>query len=332
MKEIDDPTAIQIAGQTVKPRVVSTIQSASQSTGVSFSYLMAQAGKESSFESGAGSRSTSAAGLFQFTKETWLQLIKTRGAAHGLSHFASEIHRTHKGEYWVSDPKLRQQILDLRRDPRLASLMAGEYAKENKAWLEKSLGRPVNSTELYLAHFLGPGGAVKVLKAKAEDPTQPAAELLPQAAHKNRTVFYDHNTSPRSVAAVYERISHAIERPMRQYARLEEHTARSEDGMAAHHHHHHSGHHHHHHEATAIAAAGRSATWPFETGQWPPPYVPAEAVPAPPAETVGPDKVAYTDDSESADQISAPMPPAPGSEVSPDTNNPLGALLKGLFG
>ena len=59
----------------------------------------------------------------------------------------------------------------MRRDPQIASMMAAEYAKDNKAWLQKTLGRPVDSTDLYLAHFLGPGGAAKVLKAKAEDPT-----------------------------------------------------------------------------------------------------------------------------------------------------------------
>ncbi len=327
MKDIDDPTVIQIAGRTIRPRVVSTIQSASESTGVSFSYLMAQAGKESSFESEAGSRASSAAGLFQFTKGTWLQQVKTHGAAHGLAQFAEHIHRTARGEYTVSDPKLRQQILDLRRDPQLASLMAGEYAKENKARLEQALGRPVNSTELYLAHFLGPGGAAKVLKAKAEDPNQPAAELLPQAAHKNRSVFYDHNKSPRSVAAVYDRIHHAIERPMRQYAQLEERTTEQAGQDSAHHHHH-----HHLHGASKIAAAKADTPWPFETGQWPPTYVPAEVGPAPIAKAAEPDKVAYTDVSQSADQISAPMPPAAGGQRSPEMTSPLGTLLKDLFG
>jgi hypothetical protein len=326
MKEPDDPMAIRIAGRRVNQRVVSHIQDASKNTGVSFSYLMAQASKESSFETAAGSKASSAAGLFQFTKGTWLQLVKTHGGAHGLADLASHIQHTAKGGYVVSDPKLRQEILDLRRDPQLSSLMAGEYAKDNKAWLERTLGRPVDSTDLYMAHFLGPGGAAKVLKAKAEDPTQPAAELLPQAAHLNPTVFYDGTRSPRSVAGVYERIHRAIEPPMKQYARLERaeeaHAAKTpaHSGRAAH-----ASHAH-------VLARRDEAEWPFETGQWPP----AHAVPAPEATAApppaAPEKVAYTEQGQSADEISAPMPPAPALPTEGLESNPLGRLFKNLFG
>jgi hypothetical protein len=322
MKQTDDPTAIQLAAQPAARRVQSNIQAASQNTGVSFSYLMAQAGKESAFETEAGSHASSAAGLFQFTKNTWLHLIKTHGDDHGLGDLASQIQRTGRGDYTVRDSKTRQHILDLRRDPQISSMMAGEYAKDNKTWLEKKLGRSVDSTDLYMAHFLGPGGAAKVLKAKDQNPTLTAAELLPQAAHKNPSVFYDSNHSPRSVTAVYERIHHAIERPMKQYAQLEPNGVSTGIGSE-------TGSH-----RTYAGKPKSDQPWPFETGQWPPAFVPSDLqteASATVSTASKPQQVAYTDVSQSADQISAPMPPSPGGGA-PLPQTPLSKLLKGLFG
>jgi hypothetical protein len=193
--------------------VTSHIRSASKATGVSFDYLMAQAGKESAFAPDAKSSLSSAAGVFQFTKGTWLQLIKLHGASHGLGELADQIQKTDRGDYIVKDPVQRQKILALRRDPALSSLIAGEYARDNKRWLEKSLGRHVGSTELYLAHFLGPAGAVKLLRAHADNPTQAAAEIVPQAAAKNQTMFYQQDHSAQSVAMLYDRVKQVMENP-----------------------------------------------------------------------------------------------------------------------
>lgn len=324
MNRSDDPAAAQLAAQPAARLVLPNIQAASRNTGVSFSYLMAQAGKESAFESEAGSHASSAAGLFQFTRATWLQLVKAHGAEHGLTDLADQIHKGSKGEYTVSDPKTRQQILDLRRDPQISSLMAGEYAKDNKSRLEKALGRPVDSTDLYMAHFLGPGGAARVLKARAQDPAQPADALLPQAARKNPSVFYDTNHTPRSVAAVYEKIHHTIDGPMRQFAQVENNPEAVQQ--------------------VASAASSASRPWPFETGQWPPAYLPEDSAPTatadagpaestvaaaePIADAARPQQIAYTDVRLSADQISQPMPPRPGN---PQADG-LVKMLKSLFG
>jgi hypothetical protein len=210
----DGPKMVQIAARAAEIEgVTSNIRSASRQTGVSFDYLMAQAKKESAMTSDAKSQVSSAAGLFQFTKSTWLQLVKLHGEKYGLGAFAEMIHKTPQGDYTVSDPDQRQHILSLRKDPSLSSLIAGEYAKDNRHWLEKSLGRKVGSTELYLAHFLGPAGAVKLLKAKAENPDQAAADLVPQAAAKNQTMFYGADHSAQSVAALYNRVHQVMENP-----------------------------------------------------------------------------------------------------------------------
>lgn len=276
----DNPTAFQVAGHTVNRHVVSHIKKVSDETGISFSYLMAQAGRESSFRPNAGSSASSAAGLYQFTRATWLSLVKRHGADYGLGDMAEAIKKTAKGEFVVEDPALRQRILDLRRDPQLSAQMAGEYANENKARLERQLGRAVDATDLYLAHFLGPAGAARMLKAKAADPDQPAAEVTPTAAAKNPTVFYDTDQSARSVSQVYERIQRAIEKPMQQYAGLE--------------------------KVDTAAAATADQQWPFETGQ-----KADKPLPSGPAETVVADALSGTvGDWQSADKVSMPMPPA----------------------
>src|SRR5579859_5838418 len=213
MQGSDEPKLIQVASRRAEIEgVTSNIRSASRQTGVSFDYLMAQANKESNLSAEAKSHDSTAAGLFQFTKGTWLQLVMLHGAKYGLAAFADMIEKNGH-EYTIKDPEQRQHVLSLRKDPALSSLIAGEYAKDNRHWLEKSLGRKVGSTELYLAHFLGPAGAVKLLKAREENPDQAAANLVPHAAAKNQTMFYDHDHSAQSVSALYDRVAQVMENP-----------------------------------------------------------------------------------------------------------------------
>ncbi len=225
MAGVSDQATMSATAARAK-EIAATIRQASRHTGVSFDYLMAQARRESALEPGAGSRVSSAAGLFQFTRQTWLQVIKLHGASVGLGELADAIHRTASGAYEPDDPEIGRQILDLRRDPDIAAVMAGQYARDNKAWLEKTLGRPVDATDLYLAHFLGPGGAARVLAAHSTDPDQPAAPLLPEAARTNPGEFYGPNHAARSVAALYDRVHRA-------FASAAHRTARAEPAVAA---------------------------------------------------------------------------------------------------
>jgi hypothetical protein len=58
-----------------------------------------------------------------------------------------------------------------------------------------------------MAHFLGPAGATRFLKAKDATPDQSAASVMPAAARANRWVFYDKSGNPRSLEQVYERFA-----------------------------------------------------------------------------------------------------------------------------
>ena len=58
--------------------------------------------------------------------------------------------------------------------------MAAELTRENAAGLQTILGREAEPAELYLAHFMGLGGAQQFLGALASNPDQSAAALMPR--------------------------------------------------------------------------------------------------------------------------------------------------------
>lgn len=193
-----------IGGYQVPDRVLSAVREASAATGMDFSYMMAKAARESGFDADIRASTSSATGLYQFIDQTWLGMVKAHGAEHGLGRYADRIVERTGGGYTVHDSALRQEILDLRTDPRLNALMAGEYANDNQAHLERSVGGDIGPTELYLAHFLGAGGASDFLNEMRRNPGRAAADLFPAAAEANRAVFYDRASGrPRTLEEVY---------------------------------------------------------------------------------------------------------------------------------
>lgn len=204
------PSAIsisEISGQPRQERVGAAIRHASARTGVDFTYLMNQARLESGLNPTARARTSSATGLFQFIDQTWLATVSRHGADHGLGWAAGAIVRGGDGRFSVPDPALRRQILDLRNDPVTASVMAAEFADDNRAVLEQRLGRRAEPVDLYLAHFLGAGGASQFLSAHAANPDAPAAPLLPAAARANRSIFYDSRGGARSLGEIRDRFA-----------------------------------------------------------------------------------------------------------------------------
>lgn len=204
------PTTITSSGMGAGDRVTGAIQLAAARTGVDFGYLLNQAKVESGLNPNARAKTSSATGLFQFIEQTWLATVKKHGDAHGLGWAAASIRRGANGRFTVADPQLRRQILDLRRQPEAASAMAGEFAADNRAYLEGRIGRPVEGVDLYLAHFLGPAGAARFLKAHDANPGASAAAMLPAAAKANRWVFYGPGGAPRSFAQIRERFADKI--------------------------------------------------------------------------------------------------------------------------
>jgi hypothetical protein len=202
------PTSIRDSMQAAaQSGVGAAISQAAARTGVDFSYLLGQARIESGFDPNARARTSSATGLFQFIEQTWLATVQQHGDKHGLGWAADAIKPGSNGRYYVSDPTTRRAILDMRKDPQAASTMAAEFAADNQNYLENKLGRPMESVDLYLAHFLGAGGAAKFLSAHDANPDAPAAGMLPAAARANRSIFYEKNGAPRSFAEIRERFA-----------------------------------------------------------------------------------------------------------------------------
>ena len=81
--------------------------------------------------------------------------------------------------------------------------MAGAFTKANASALSERLGRSPSEGELYIAHFLGAGGAARLITLAAADPSAKAADFFPNAAQANSPIFYDRATgAARSVAQV----------------------------------------------------------------------------------------------------------------------------------
>ena len=180
--------------------VYNAIKKAANATGVNFTYLMEKAAVESSFDTNAKARTSSATGLFQFIESTWLTMVKDHGDKYGLAKYADKIGDNGR----VASKKDRAEILALRKDPEIASYMAADFATDNYNTLKDRVGGHVGSTELYMAHFLGANGASGFLNAMKKSPNMAAADLFPKEARSNRNVFYDSKTgAPRTMKQVY---------------------------------------------------------------------------------------------------------------------------------
>jgi hypothetical protein len=204
MSAFDGLTTKSLSG--APSRIQNAIATASRRTGVDFSYLMGQAQIESSLNPNARARTSSATGLYQFLDQSWLAIINDHGAKYGMSWASDAIEKT-GGRYHVSDPAIRQQILDLRNHPETASVMAAELASDNRNYIEQQTGRPAEAVDLYLAHFLGAGGAAKFLQTMAYAPNTSAASLFPAAARANAGIFYDGQGNARSLADIRDRFA-----------------------------------------------------------------------------------------------------------------------------
>jgi hypothetical protein len=183
--------------------VTGAIREAAQSTGTSFDYLLATARVESGLDPQAQASTSSARGLFQFIEQTWLATLKTVGSALGYGQYADAIVQTPSGQYEVPDPAARQQVLGLRDDPTANATMAGAFTRRNAEQLAERIGRDPTDGELYIAHFLGVGGAANLITLAATNPGASAADAFPSAAKTNRSIFYDRQGHARSTSEVY---------------------------------------------------------------------------------------------------------------------------------
>ncbi len=80
---------------------------------------------------------------------------------------------------------------------------AGVLTQINSFKLTADLGRRPSDGELYMAHFMGVGGASKLITGAEDNPRASAPAMFPSAAAANRSIFYNRDGSARSVSEVY---------------------------------------------------------------------------------------------------------------------------------
>lgn len=102
-------------------------------------------------------RST-ATGLGQFIESTWLRMMQT---------YRPDLARSLD----------RAALLGLRFDPALSREMVTNLARENESYL-RARGHAITPGRLYLAHFLGPGGADLALATARTRPDAPVLEVM----------------------------------------------------------------------------------------------------------------------------------------------------------
>ena len=205
---VDTLSATATAGvEPSRARIAGAIKQAADTTGTSFEYMLATAKMESNFNPKASASTSSARGLFQFIDQTWLGTVKEAGAQLGYGKYADAISKNSDGSYSVSDPNARAAISKLRDDPEAASSMAAVLTQSNSFKLTGKIGRRPSDAELYMAHFMGVGGAGKLIQNAEDNPNASATRMFPNAAAANRSIFYDRSGQARSVSQVYSELN-----------------------------------------------------------------------------------------------------------------------------
>jgi hypothetical protein len=199
-----DPSRIDLS----RLKIATSIKQASSTTGASFEYMLTTAKMESNFNPKAAASTSSARGLYQFIDQTWLGTVKEAGGQLGYGKYADAISKSSSGTYYINDPSMRTSVMKLRDDPDAASSMAAVLTQSNSFKLTGKIGRRPTDSELYMAHFMGVGGAGKLISNAEDNPNASAARLFPNAAAANRSIFYEKGTGrARSVSEVYSVLS-----------------------------------------------------------------------------------------------------------------------------
>lgn len=171
-----------------KESVANMIKEVSKASGVDENLLLTVAMMESSMNPQAGASTSSAKGLFQFINGTWKAELKKHANKYGIPATAGPF------------------------DPVANALLGAEYLRSGAKTVEKAMpdGVKAGPADLYLAHFLGPGGASKFLRNLYKTPDRIAAEDFMQPAASNPGVFTDKGRL-LSYRAIHEKLQRRAE-------------------------------------------------------------------------------------------------------------------------
>ena len=154
--------------QCVGAQVTGAIRQAARSTGTSFEYLLTTAQIESNLNPAAQATTSSAKGLYQFIEQTWLATLKQAGPALGYGQLCRRHSPDADGRYEVADPtSARRSCSCAAIRPRARRGWRAPSPRPMPRSLAAAIGRQPTEGELYIAHFLGPDGAAKLINAAA---------------------------------------------------------------------------------------------------------------------------------------------------------------------
>jgi len=166
------------------------INAASDRAGIDNTLMQVMAAKESSFRVDAKAPRSSALGLYQFLNGTWKEAISKYGPKYDLG---------------MSNAS--------RLNPEHSTLMAAEYLKANLKHIKGVKPNP-NITDAYLTHFLGPGGAKKLLTA---NPDESAERVVGKAAVNANPGIFIGNGRIKTVREAYDTIAKQLAKTAGQF-------------------------------------------------------------------------------------------------------------------
>jgi hypothetical protein len=154
------------AGAQVRAAIRDNPEQATADLGGETGYLRRLRTRESAGDDNARNPGSTASGRYQFLDGTWKDVVNSpEGKAAGL---------TVEGKNDPGQQEIGVRILTAQNSQALTSA-----------------GFAPNEKNLYLAHFLGAGGAVTFLRAMQSNPDAIASQLFPDAASANRMLFLD---------------------------------------------------------------------------------------------------------------------------------------------
>lgn len=215
------PMPQSVARSAGRAAAVVALARAERVTDIDPAVLHAIAGRESQFNPTAKNPLSSARGLMQFTRSTWLEVVRDFGGRHGLGGYAAALRTDRDGNITARDPRVLARILRMRDDPRLAAIMASERIGQQRKVLERELGRSVTPTDLYLVHMLGPQGARRFLTELRRNPGAPSTAVVGAAARPNPGVFERQGRS-LPLSQVYQEVAELMQTSDRPNPRLGE--------------------------------------------------------------------------------------------------------------
>lgn len=166
---------------------------AAEASGVAATWLAEIANAESGFNPAAKNPNSSATGLYQFTDATWISALRK----------SEKVLKERYGVTQDFSKFTKEQMLAMRADPVLQSVVMGEFTFNNITALEEKLGgQHIGLKDAYLAHVMGVDGAAKLIRAMEVNPNAPAEVLFAKEAKANPALF-----AGKSMAEAYATIT-----------------------------------------------------------------------------------------------------------------------------